>query len=271
MNKNFIIINYFLLASTAFAQTTSSTGLSGFLNNITTNVIGAVVTLFLSLAVVGFFYGIVKFIIASRDGVTESMKEGKQFMLWGLISVFVMFSVWGIIKFSQISLFGNSFDFTKINIPSIDSVKIGNTSGNGATTGFNPTLNNGATTGNNNSATNNGATTGNNSSATNNGATTGNNSTQNNGTCTTTGATCTDSLNATGVCGKLTLGTLGCQTENNGIQTVCDIPRVNGKPAVNDPTYATDVAKCKSDCDIGNGVFDANGWDTNWPSCLQYN
>ena len=51
--------------------------------------------LFIALAVVLFFWGIVKFIAQDKK------EEGKTMMVWGVIALFVMFSVWGIISFMQ--------------------------------------------------------------------------------------------------------------------------------------------------------------------------
>lgn len=78
----------------AFAQT---------LGNIETLVksIGRVVSVALpivvALALIGFFWGLVKFIFA--QGSEEAKADAKKIMLWGLIALFVMVSVWGLVKF----------------------------------------------------------------------------------------------------------------------------------------------------------------------------
>ncbi|MEK7194352.1 MAG: hypothetical protein AAB660_01520 [Patescibacteria group bacterium] len=51
-----------------------------------------------SLATLIFVWGIVKFIAKSGD--TKSHEEGKSLMIWGLISLFVMLSFVGIIRFA---------------------------------------------------------------------------------------------------------------------------------------------------------------------------
>jgi len=43
-----------------------------------------------------FLWGLVKFLYNVEEGGENS--EGKQHMLWGIIGVFVMVSIWGIIK-----------------------------------------------------------------------------------------------------------------------------------------------------------------------------
>ncbi|MEK7514587.1 MAG: pilin [Patescibacteria group bacterium] len=49
-----------------------------------------------ALALFIFISGLVKFL--SRGGSEESVKEGKKLMLWGIIALFMMLSVWGIVR-----------------------------------------------------------------------------------------------------------------------------------------------------------------------------
>ncbi|MEK7147876.1 MAG: pilin [Patescibacteria group bacterium] len=42
-----------------------------------------------------FFWGIVKFIFAGEEG----KKEGRNLMIWGIVGLFVMVSVWGLVRF----------------------------------------------------------------------------------------------------------------------------------------------------------------------------
>ncbi|MEI6811062.1 MAG: thrombospondin type 3 repeat-containing protein, partial [Candidatus Nomurabacteria bacterium] len=65
-----------------------------------------------------FFFGIVQFIWSARQGSEgKGIQKGTQFMKWGLIALFVMFSVWGIVKFAQ-GVFGIQGDNTII-VPSL--------------------------------------------------------------------------------------------------------------------------------------------------------
>ncbi len=71
-------------------------------DNITNNILTSVSTLLMTAAFVVFFYGVVMFIwgrATGKDG--NDLKKGKEFMMWGLIALFVMVSVWGIIKLAQ--------------------------------------------------------------------------------------------------------------------------------------------------------------------------
>ena len=117
----------------------ATTGPLGSLVDLANTLAGGVVTslgyLMFTLAVVAFFWGIVQFIWAARGGdAGKGVENGKQFMLWGIIALFVMFSVWGIVKFAQ-GVF-NIQGQTSITIPNIQL--LGSTPGSSAgTTGLN--------------------------------------------------------------------------------------------------------------------------------------
>ena len=103
---------------TIFAQTNFTGNLKTLIDDFTDNVVGALGTLFLALGVVAFFFGMFQFILASRDGDEKKIKNGKQFMLWSVISLFVMFSIYGIIRFTQQNL--QLPDSDQINIPRLN-------------------------------------------------------------------------------------------------------------------------------------------------------
>jgi hypothetical protein len=50
-----------------------------------------------ALGLLGFFFGLAKFIFSAGD--PEKQKEGRQIMIWGVVALFVMVSVWGLVKF----------------------------------------------------------------------------------------------------------------------------------------------------------------------------
>lgn len=97
--KKVIIATLALAPVFAFAQT---------LGNIETLIrsIGRLVDIALpivvALALIGFFWGLVKFIFAQGDETAKA--DAKKIMLWGLIALFVMVSVWGLVRF-----LGNAF------------------------------------------------------------------------------------------------------------------------------------------------------------------
>ncbi len=50
----------------------------------------------IALGVLFFFYGLAKFILNAGDD--DARTEGKKIMLWGLVALFVMASLWGILQ-----------------------------------------------------------------------------------------------------------------------------------------------------------------------------
>src|SRR6266704_526631 len=60
-------------------------------------VINQLVLIVAGLALIYFFWGLVKFIFNSASA--EGQEEGKNIMKWGLVSLFVMVSIWGLVRF----------------------------------------------------------------------------------------------------------------------------------------------------------------------------
>jgi len=57
------------------------------------------VVLAFALALMAFFYGMAGFILHS--GSDTAKEEGKRIMIWGVIALFVIASLWGIIAWIQ--------------------------------------------------------------------------------------------------------------------------------------------------------------------------
>ncbi len=72
------------------------------------------IPLLVGIALLIFFWGLVKFIFA--QGSETAKADGKKVMLWGLIALFVMVSVWGIVRFMQDALLSGT-DFSAPPVP----------------------------------------------------------------------------------------------------------------------------------------------------------
>jgi hypothetical protein len=70
-----------------------------FLNRINAFVLNPIILLLFAISVVYFFYGIVKFLSTGAEGVDKSRKEAQSAILWGLVGMIIMFSVYGLIRF----------------------------------------------------------------------------------------------------------------------------------------------------------------------------
>ena len=88
-----------LLPVFALAQGAVQTG--WFTNTITTliDLIEAVIPLLIAIAVLYFIWGVVQFIINSGDEAARA--EGKTKMIWGIVGLFIIVSVWGLVAFLQ--------------------------------------------------------------------------------------------------------------------------------------------------------------------------
>ncbi len=121
--KYLIILSLFapLFAS---AQLTGTARLLGSAYGILTSVI---IPLVFTLALLFFFWGIVKYIKSEGEG----KDEGRKIMIWGVVALFVMSSVWGLVYFLRDELI-SGYNNTSAPIPTIGG------SGAGAPAGFGP-------------------------------------------------------------------------------------------------------------------------------------
>ena len=77
-------------------------------------VVDLLINLMMGSALLVFFWGLVKYILAQGS---ETVKmEAKKVMGWGLVALFVMVSVWGLVKFIQNELLPGA-DFNAPPIP----------------------------------------------------------------------------------------------------------------------------------------------------------
>ncbi|MDQ1281998.1 MAG: hypothetical protein QG630_349 [Patescibacteria group bacterium] len=87
--------DYLAIANTSISNT------GKLIKNITENIGGNLVLLLSSAAFVLFLWGLVRFIFDRANGKDEDLKKDKEAMGWGLAALFVVISVWGIIKMFQ--------------------------------------------------------------------------------------------------------------------------------------------------------------------------
>jgi|SRR3989344_362310 len=77
------------------------------------DIINPLTYVLMMIALLVFFWGIMKVIYAAGDA--KKIEEGKKFILWSIIALFVMVSVWGILNFVYSDLFGGSgFGYTQL-------------------------------------------------------------------------------------------------------------------------------------------------------------
>jgi len=90
--KKFVIAALTFAPAVAFAQSLGN--LETLLRSIG-RLIDIALPIVVAIGLLAFFWGIVKFIF----GGEEAKKEGQTLMIWGLVALFVMVSVWGLVRF----------------------------------------------------------------------------------------------------------------------------------------------------------------------------
>jgi len=108
---------------TTFSGSCSISGMSTLKDIIIKFVIGCVLTrtvfLIIAISVIVFLWGIFRFI--KSEG--EDRQGGKELMFWGIVGLFVIVSVWGLVAILQstFQLSGN-YNITpnQVNIPSLN-------------------------------------------------------------------------------------------------------------------------------------------------------
>src|SRR3989344_6581421 len=100
---NIFIIALVLSPTVAFAQPSASlTGIKGLITAVR-GLINPLIGVLVGAALLVFFWGLARFIFR-LGGDEKAVEEGKRIMKWGLIALFVMVSVRGVIGFFQDAL-----------------------------------------------------------------------------------------------------------------------------------------------------------------------
>ncbi len=112
MKKAIIVSGSYLLPLLALAQDLS--GLTNLVNQIA-DIIRLIGPVVFGLAIIYFFWGVAKYILAAGDPGEAS--KGKSIMIYGVIAIAVMASIYGLVAFLQTS-FGID-TATTINVPEL--------------------------------------------------------------------------------------------------------------------------------------------------------
>jgi len=88
---------------------TAEASVTTLMNSINRVLINPLIILLFALAAVYFIYGVVKYLLSPDD--VKIRESSKTHMLWGIIGMFIMFSVFGIM-----TLILNTLDEKDINL-----------------------------------------------------------------------------------------------------------------------------------------------------------
>lgn len=70
------------------------------------SIINLIIPIVIGIAVVGFMYGVLKYMLSL--GNEQEQKSGREIMLWGVVALFLMFTVWGILRVLSNTFLGAS-------------------------------------------------------------------------------------------------------------------------------------------------------------------
>lgn len=107
INKIILSVFAWAMPVLAFAQTTGNEGscsdqldtLADLFNFLSCLLYTNVVPLLITAAVVVFMWGVTQYILNADDSTKRS--EGRSFIVWGLVALFVIVSVWGLVAVLQ--------------------------------------------------------------------------------------------------------------------------------------------------------------------------
>ena len=99
MKKFLYALPMFLLPFVSSAEVISTTGINAVITDIT-GIINRIVPLLIGIAVLVFLWGVLKYVISGADDA-DKRKEARGFMIWGIVSIFIMVSVWGLVGILQ--------------------------------------------------------------------------------------------------------------------------------------------------------------------------
>ena len=83
-----------------------ASAISDLVGRVNQAILGPIMQLLFALAFIYFIYGVAKYFLNPLD--TEGRADGRQHVMWGLIGLFIMFSVYGIIRL-VLGTFGVSY------------------------------------------------------------------------------------------------------------------------------------------------------------------
>ncbi len=113
--KKVIIASLFFAPALAFAQ--ELTKVENLAKSIG-RIINILIPIVAALALLYFFWGLAKFILNSGDEGAKD--EGKRIMIWGIVALFVMVAVWGLVGFVGDALNIETDNPGKQDIPGVE-------------------------------------------------------------------------------------------------------------------------------------------------------
>ena len=90
--------------------------LSGLIKTLI-SIMNAIIPLIFGIAIIVFLWGIAKMFFLKGDD-SGSREEGRQFIIWGIVALFIMVAFWGFVNILSNTFFGGSVNNNN-NYPSV--------------------------------------------------------------------------------------------------------------------------------------------------------
>ncbi len=103
----------------SFAQDPALSTVRNMVNAVR-EIVNVLIPIVFGLGVLAFFWGLVRYLFAAD----HDKDQAKKTMLWGIVAIFVMASVWGLVRFIG-STFGVNTDNSAIS-PNVDLPNVSN-------------------------------------------------------------------------------------------------------------------------------------------------
>jgi|CXWK01.1.fsa_nt_gi hypothetical protein len=98
--KKVFLLGYTTLFTSLFPIIASAQmmGIKGLMLSVG-RIVDILIPFMAALALLYFFWGLAQFILKSGD--SDSHENGRQTMIWGIVALFVIVAVWGLVAFIQ--------------------------------------------------------------------------------------------------------------------------------------------------------------------------
>jgi hypothetical protein len=95
------VLSMMALFVVVLPATVSAISLQNIIQNLSMTLLSPFINILLTAALVVFFWGMVKYIYSLGE---KEKTEGRMLMVWGVIALFAMVSVWGLVRVVQETL-----------------------------------------------------------------------------------------------------------------------------------------------------------------------
>lgn len=82
-------------------------------------IVNNVIILIIALAVAYFLWGVAKYILHSGDA--KAREEGRNMIIYGIIAIFVMVSIWGFVNLLNATFFNPTSGFDNATLPDVEN------------------------------------------------------------------------------------------------------------------------------------------------------